>query len=234
MKRCLAALLLAGGLVASAPAALLITEINSNANGGGDFWELTNTGLDAVTLSNWVWDDDSADPHDPAAVTIPSGISIASGESIVFAITSDAATFRSVWNLSSSVQVLALGGPGLGQNDAINLYDASDVLQVSLSYAANAFTRSSGLPSLGGHAGISAGGTLSSQSLIIDPTFGSITPRFTFATGSNFGSFANTSGEFGSPGFSGLSVVPEPGSVALITLGLGFLGWQTRRRFARA
>ena len=68
---------------ASAAPSLIVTEINSNA-AGGDFWELTNAGDAAQDIGGWKWDDDSANPNDAAAVTIPAGTSIAAGESIVF------------------------------------------------------------------------------------------------------------------------------------------------------
>ncbi len=210
------------GLIAPAPAALVITEINSEA-APADFWELTNTGTTSMSLAGWVWDDSSANPADPEAVTIGAGVSIASGESIVFAVTADAAAFRSAWGGLAGIQVIVTGGtnPGLGADDAINLFNPQGALQASLSYAAGGFTLSSGGPSLGGDAGTSAGAPKKSQSLIIDPTFGTSSPRYTFADGANFGSFTSTGGKFGSPGVSGLSVVPEPGTVALLTLGLG-------------
>ena len=72
---------------------LIVTEINSNAT-GGDFWELTNVGVTTQNIGNWKWDDDSANPNDVAAVTIPAGTMIAPGESIVLTTAADAAARR--------------------------------------------------------------------------------------------------------------------------------------------
>lgn len=75
--------------IAMAPEAaikLLITEVESSQAQGSrnDFWELTNVGIGTVDLGNWKWDDDSRNPADAAAVTIPAGTMIAPGESIIF------------------------------------------------------------------------------------------------------------------------------------------------------
>ncbi|QJE96105.1 lamin tail domain-containing protein [Luteolibacter luteus] len=184
---------------------LLITEIQSNqaAAGVNDFWELTNVGTSAVVLDGYKWDDDSANPNDAAAVTIPVGTSIAPGESIIFTGVA-AESFRTWWNISSTVQVVSVASPGLGGGDAVYLFDASGVEVTHLSYAASGYTKSDGGTSAGGHAGLSAGGT-ATQSLIWDPTFGTTTPRYTNANGTNFGSFASAlnAADIGSPGYSG-------------------------------
>ena len=184
---------------------LLITEIQSNqaATGVNDFWELTNTGSSAVLLDRYKWDDDSANPNDAAAVTIPVGTTIAPGESIIFTAVA-AESFRTWWNLSASVQVVSATSPGLGGGDAVYLFDGSGVEVTHLSYAAGGYTKPDGSTSAGGHAGLSAGGT-ATQSLIWDPTFGSSTPRYTNANGINFGTFASAlnAADIGSPGYSG-------------------------------
>lgn len=194
----------------SLQAQLLITEINSNGT-PADFWELTNFGASAVNLGGYVWDDDSANPTDPAAVTIPAGTTIAAGESIVFPVGTTAASFRSAWNLPGTVQVIA-GGPGLGGDDRITLFAsaASSTPVVQLGYAAGGFTRSTNSPALGGHAGASAGGS-ATQSLIWDPNYGTASPRYTFATGANFGSSAAVGGTAtGSPGKVGSPASNSP------------------------
>jgi len=222
-----AALVLPG--IASAQS-LLVTEVNSNA-GGGDFFEVTNFGAAAVNLfsgsSPASWDDNS---FAPGSVPLPLGISIAPNESIIFlADSADTAAFRAYWSLSSSIQVIGDStGTGLGGNDAVTLYSAAGSVLATLNYAAGAFTLSNGNPSLGGHTGVSAGGS-TSHTLIWDPTSGTTaaTARYTFATGSNFGSYAAGTA-FGSPG-----AVPEPSTYAMIGLGLAaVLLWARRHRRA--
>ena len=211
--------------VTTVPTGLLLTEILSDeASGGvGDYWELTNTSASAIDLSNFKWDDDSLNPNDPAAVTIPAGTTIAAGESIIFTGVS-ATTFRTWWGLSASVQVISVTSPGLGQNDAIGLFTPSGVKVFDFSYAANKFTRSNGALSIGGHAGASAGGT-STQALVLDPSFGFADPHYTAATVGIGGGIASTisASDIGSPGTTGvggggptyaISVNVTPGSFA--------------------
>ncbi|MGV3663506.1 MAG: lamin tail domain-containing protein, partial [Prosthecobacter sp.] len=185
---------------------LVVTEINSNAE-GGDFWELTNVGTTAVSLSNFKWDDDSQNASDAAAVTVPAGTSIAAGESIIFAV-GTAAAFRAEWGTLPGVQIIS-GGPGLGGGDGVTLFDAAGTKLFFFSYGANGFTRSSGSGSAGGHAGASAGGA-DSQSAVIDPNFGvGSGRRYAVATAGTFGAYAGTSGgqNIGSPGYTGLTSV---------------------------
>lgn len=188
---------------ATAGATLVITEINSNGT-PADFWELTNFGTTTVDLGGHVWTDSTL--AGPIKVTIPAGTTIAPQESVVFAITGDVAGFRTAWGLTSAVKVLAAPDPGLGQNDSIRLFAsaAATTPMRTLNYAAGGFIRSNGASSLGGHAGLSAGGTLSTQSLVLDPNFGTSAPRYTFATGGNFGSRQAPGGTaVGSPGAVG-------------------------------
>lgn len=182
---------------------LVVTEINSNGT-PADFWELTNFGSSEVDLGGYVWTDST--PISPIKVTIPSGTVIAPQESIVFAVTADPAGFRAAWGLASSVKVIAAVDPGLGQNDAIRLFAsaAASTPLLTLNYAISGFTCSNGALAVGGHAGPSARGTLNTQSLILDPNFGPSAPRYTFATGGNFGSWQAPGGTAtGSPGVVG-------------------------------
>lgn len=199
--------------LASARAQLVLTEVNSNA-AGGDFWELTNAGATAQDIGGWKWIDNSASGiADPATVTIPGGTIIGAGESVVFCVAADAAAFRSYWGSLTGVQILASpSGPGLGQNDAINLFDASGSPVLSFTYAASGFTRSDGSASAGGHAGVSAGGA-AAQSAVIDPAFGTgAGRRYKAASAGVNGAYASTSGgsNIGSPGVTGLSFSGGP------------------------
>ena len=192
---------------------LLVTEVESSQSGtapsgAGDYWELTNFGSSPEAIGGYKWDDDSRNPNDAGAATIPAGTSIAAGESIIFT-SATATAFRAWWNLPASVQVISTSGPALGKSDSIALFNASGVEKLFFSYGPGGFTKSNGSLSTGDHAGLSAGGSDAAQALILDPGFGINTPRYTFATGSNFGSFqAATGTDRGSPGVTGSGGIP--------------------------
>jgi uncharacterized protein YjiK len=189
-----------------AQAQVILTEINSNA-AGGDFWELTNVGTAAQDLSNWKWIDGGQSLPAPAVQIFPSGTSLAVGETMVIITdTTVSTTFLSAWGPLTGIQKL-VGGPGLGQNDSVRLYDNNDNLIFTFSYASGGFTQSSGSASAGGHAGLSAGG-VATQSAVIDPAFGTgAGRRYRAAAVGVDGGYANTSGgsNIGSPGVTGIS-----------------------------
>ncbi|MEI7909181.1 MAG: esterase-like activity of phytase family protein [Verrucomicrobiota bacterium] len=201
-------------LPADVHAQLLVTEIQSSQSatapaGKGDYWELTNFGNAAVALGGYKWGDIKGDPNATDVVTLPAGTSIAAGESVIFALT-DPASFRSWWNLPAGMQVIySASAPGLGKDDAIALYNASNTRVLYLSYVAGGFTKSDGNLAVGGHAGISAGGTDASQAMIWDPTSGTTNPRYTCATVGNFGCFQAAVGtDRGSPGVTHVASLP--------------------------
>ncbi|TDU71099.1 uncharacterized protein YjiK [Prosthecobacter fusiformis] len=186
---------------------LLLTEVHSNpvSAGSEDYWELTNAGTSAVDLSNWKWTDGAR--TFASGVTIPSDTSIAAGESIILtAMTAE--SFRSWWGISNSVQVITVvSAPGLGKGDGLTLYDSGRNEILYFSYNVDGFMQSDGSNAEGGHAGASGGGA-DSQALVLDPTFGTDTPRYTAATAGTFGAFASTIStlDIGSPGTTGLGV----------------------------
>jgi 2',3'-cyclic-nucleotide 2'-phosphodiesterase (5'-nucleotidase family) len=152
----------------AARADILITEVNSNSN-GGDFFELHNTGSSAVDLTGWKWDDESFDPAQGAtfgSISIPAGGVLVVGAFLPTGV--DA--FKTAWGLGPEIAVYANGGPGLGGSDAIALFDAADNVVASFSYKsaeymANSitvqpFARPGAATPLGGHAGPSAGAVL--------------------------------------------------------------------------
>ncbi len=124
MKKLLSYSLAAVGAIliqSTAFADLLVTEINSNAS-GGDFFEVTNFGSISIDLSNGSWDDDS---FIAGTVVLPSGLSIAPGESVIFLADTNGtavASFRSLWNIPASVQIIGVAnGVGLGSGDSVRL-----------------------------------------------------------------------------------------------------------------
>lgn len=185
---------------------VMLTEVSSSSSatapaGANDYWELTNFGSGAVNLAGYSWHDSGRSPSAAAVYALPAGSSIGAGESVIFTTMTPAA-FRAWWGLAPSVQVFqTTGAPGLGMNDGVSFFDNTGNELFFFSYAAGGFTREDGSASVGGHAGPSAGAPTESQNLIWVPGSGTAAPRYTFATGSNFGSFqAATGTDRGSPG----------------------------------
>lgn len=187
---------------------LLITEVNSNAT-GGDFFELYNHGTTAIDLTGWKWDDDSANPADAAAVSL-SGILLPGARLVVVAGT-DAAAFRAAWGLPATVAVLATGGPGLGNGDAVVVFDQNGYVAAGVNFKSTSVTaadgsviapmvRSDGLALAGAHAGLAAGGT-ASESAVWDGVSTSA-PQYNDAEPGVLGAFAQSSApaNVGSPG----------------------------------
>ncbi|WP_170266512.1 Ig-like domain-containing protein [Brevifollis gellanilyticus] len=187
---------------------LLLTELHSNPSatapaGAGDYWELTNFSANTISLDGYTWHDSGRSRAAALAWALPAGTSIAAGESIVFT-GADPAVFRAWWGLPGTARVIqSPGSPGLGQNDGVALYDGAGAEVFYFSYASGGFTRSNGLPSLGGHAGTSAGG-LATQALVWDPNSGRGLPRYMAAsTGVSGGVNAPGGTDVGSPGGAG-------------------------------
>lgn len=194
--------------------ALMLTEILSSETAGApvganDFWELSNLGTNAVNLTGYTWHDSGRSYAAASAYALPTGATINVNESVIFTA-ADPAVFRAWWGISNTVQVFqSVGAPGLGQADGISFFDNGGNELFFFSYATNGFTREGGSPSTGGHAGPSAGASIDQAALIWVPSSGTATPRYTFATGSNYGSFSAVSPatDLGSPGNRGL-VIP--------------------------
>ncbi|WP_265594706.1 lamin tail domain-containing protein [Haloferula sp. BvORR071] len=187
---------------------LLLTEVQSNqaAANSGDFWELTNMGSAAVDISGYRWTDYTGGNSFSNANPVPNGTVIAAGESIIFTHASEA-NFRTWWGagLPASVRVFPSpgGSPGLGGGDGVTFYNSAGTTVFGFTYGTGGFVRSDGnaIPANNLHAGAAAGGT-ATQSLVWDPRSSVSAPKYTNATGSNFGSFASATNasDIGSPG----------------------------------
>lgn len=224
MKRgTLFALATIAGVAGAAHADLIITELSTkSAVDPEDYFELTNTGATSIDISGWQFDDESADLGD--AVALNGITNIGAGESVVFfqLAETDAAAqvalFRSYWGGLSGVQVGWYDGAGLGKGDAINLFDASDNLAITLEYGMTSPNET--------HAGDWAAGNFDGSDIYENDAAiwvpGS-DGQFVLAQDGVYGSFQNSAGEWGS-----LGVVPTPGTLAL--LGLGGLAGARRRR----
>ena len=113
-----------------------------------DWFEVTNTKAVAVDITGWKMDDNSGS----FAASVPLGgiTSIAPGESVIFIETATAgdlpakaAAFLQTWfgnNPPANLRIGSYTGTGVGLStagDAVNLYDASGMLQTSVSFGAS-------------------------------------------------------------------------------------------------
>jgi hypothetical protein len=211
--RILAAIASSITLAGAAEASIIISEVDPSSSGNGsvnaDWFELTNTGLSAVTITGWKVDDNSNSFG--SAVALSGITSIAPGQSVIFAETSNLAAtqalFVNAWFGGITPAGFTMGsysgsGIGLGTGgDAVNIYDGAGVLQANVVFGAATagFT-------FDNRAGIN--GTISQLS----------------AAGVN-GAFVGVSdGRVGSP-----SVIPVPAAAWLLGSGLGLLGALRRR-----
>jgi hypothetical protein len=116
MRHSLLSALVAATLIAPAPQArFVITEVMSSSGSTPDWFELTNDGSSAVSLTGWKMDDGS---FNLAAAVALSGItSIGAGESVIFIESAGGtgiASFRSFWGGLANVQVGYYSGSGVG------------------------------------------------------------------------------------------------------------------------
>ncbi len=203
-----------------AHAAIQITEVapwsSGNSPVGKDWFELTNTGAAAVTLTGWKIDDDSA--SFATGATLNGVTSIAAGESVIFIEGGNStinASFLSTWfgvNAPAGLQIGSYSGSGVGLStgsDGVNIFNASGVLQASVSFGASDSV--SPYQTFDNAAGLN--GTIAQLS----------------AVGVN-GAFvaANDVNEIGSPGT--IAAVPEADTYAMMLAGLGLIGAALRKR----
>ncbi len=213
------AAILFASIATQAQADVKITEVAPWSSGNSpveaDWFELTNTGNSAVDISGWKVDDGSN--LFASAVALSGLTSINVGQSVIFieGNAATAASFVSNWFGASAPASFAIGyysGSGIGlsaTSDAVNIYNASGVLQANVKFGAS--DSASPYQSFDNAVGLS--GTITQLS----------------AVGIN-GAFvaANSPVEIGSPGT--IAAVPEPATFALMLMGLGLIGAAARKR----
>jgi hypothetical protein len=97
---------------------LRITEVMASPTSGSgraDWWELTSFEAQTISLGGWRFNDSNGGLSDP--FTMPAGLNIGAGESIVFVEGLTPAQFRTWWgaaNLPVQLQIVTYSGSGLG------------------------------------------------------------------------------------------------------------------------
>ncbi|KRC18259.1 ExeM/NucH family extracellular endonuclease [Acidovorax sp. Root217] len=197
------------------PAKVLITEVNSSTSsgaGGGDFFELYNYGTTAIDLSGWKWTDEAGAFSSATALT--AGTTLAAGEKLIIVNTTDEAAFRAAWNnLPATTKVLAVGGAGLGGDDAVVVFDSAGKVAAAINYKATGtsitasdntviqpLVKTGGGNSAGGHTGVAVGGA-AGTSAVWDGVSTS-NPQYKPSVAGQDGAFAQTGtpANIGSPG----------------------------------
>jgi hypothetical protein len=230
MKKSLAGLvaLILSTVVSQAQAAIIISEVAPWSSGdsvvGADWFELTNTGNSAISLSGWKVDDNSNSFS--SAVALAGITSINAGQSVVFieGNATTAAKFVSTWLGSNVPAGFAIGyysGAGIGlstSGDAVNIYNATGVLQANVTFGASDSTTP--FQTFDNAAGLN--NTAISQLSV---------------AGVN-GAFkaANSAAEIGSPGTIATvsTPVPEPENLSMLFAGIAMIGAISRKRQAKS
>lgn len=197
-----------------------ITEVAPWGSGNSpylsDWFELTNTGSAAVSISGWKMDD--ASNAFGTSVALNGITSIAAGESVIFLETASpttvGASFLSTWfSTSGGPRIGSYTGSGVGlgtSGDAVNIFDGSGALQAKVTFGASDAT--SPYQTFDNAAGLN-NATISLLS----------------EAGTN-GAFValNDAAEIGSPGL--IAAVPGPESYAFMLAGLAVVGAIARKR----
>ncbi|MBZ0172713.1 MAG: lamin tail domain-containing protein, partial [Phycisphaerales bacterium] len=154
----------------------------------GEFIEFTNLTDAAIDMTGWSYDDGAAVAGE---FDLSAFGSVAAGESVVLT-EAEAEAFRVAWGLDPSVKIIGeLGvmvGHNLGRNDQINLFDDAGVLSDRLTYGDENIPGSIRTRDATGQACLDDIGTDNALAWLLSET------------GDAFGSFAASTGEFGTPG----------------------------------
>jgi hypothetical protein len=173
--------------------AMRITEFMYNSSGtGGEYVEFTNIGGTAVDMSGWSFDDNS---RLAGSQSLSAFGTVQPGESVIITELS-AATFRTLWNLCATVKVIGGSTNGLGREDEINLYNATNTLIDRLTFGDQTYSPGS-IRTTG------KGGWVSATGLGMND----ITKWTLSGTSDSEASYSSTTPDIGSPGKSTLATV---------------------------
>lgn len=188
------------------------------ANSAGEFVELTNLGASPVDMTGWSFDDSS---EAAGSQSLSAFGSVASHESVILTDLS-ASDFRADWSLPLSVKVIGGNTNNLGRADEINIFDNTNALVTRLTYDDQSIAGSPRTNNISGNPLTLATALLATAD----------TTQWKLSAGADqYGSYTSAAGEVGNPGK--FSLVPEPGSFALIILGGVAAGMTVARRHSR-
>lgn len=208
----------------AAHAQVRITEVapwsSGNSPVAADWFEVTNFGAGAVSLSGWKMDDNSF--SSATAVALNGVSTLNAGESAIFiesaSPASIAATFVNNWFGGTAPAGLKIGtytgaGVGLGSGgDGVILFDGSNVQQARVAFGASPGT--SPFATFDNSAGLDGASVL-------------LTTLSVVGVNGAFQVVNAGIGEIGSPGT--IAAVPEPEIAAFLLAGLAFGGLARRR-----
>lgn len=155
----------------------------------GEFVELTNLSDGPIDMSGWSMDDDHAVP---GAFDLSAFGVVGAGESVVISEALESA-FREAWGIDPAVKIIgqlgAVTGNNLGRNDQIILFDAGGSIADRLDYGDQTY-----------------GGSIRTQGVSGQACADSLGQNDVYAwtlsvVGDQFGSYAASTGEIGTPGF---------------------------------
>jgi hypothetical protein len=197
----------------AAQAQMRITEYMYQSTFGtgidGEFIEFANVGNTPIDMAGWSFDDSS---QNPGTVDLSAFGVVQPGEAVILTEVTDA-DFRFNWGLSAGIDVIGLLTANLGRADEINLYDATNTLVDRLTYDDETFAGTHRARDISAW-GFNGLGT------------NDITQWQASALGDMQSPWFSSVGELASPGL----FVPEPGTLALLTVGA--VGLIRRRRRA--
>lgn len=185
-----------------AHASIAITEWMYAGN-NDEFIELTNVSSTAVDLTGWFYDDNN---RGDTQISLSSLGIVAPGESVILAESSES-KFREAWGVASTVKILAKYPNNLGRNDEINIYNAQNTLVDRLTYGDQDIPGSIRTQAVSGNIPVAALGQNDVMQAVLS------------AANDSYGSWTSAGGDIGNPGV----YIPEPASLALLTLGAALL-----------
>jgi predicted extracellular nuclease len=218
LRSALATALLIGTSSVAGTAAAVEVGITEWQYNGSEYVEFTNLSLSVIDFFGWSFDDNS---RTPGSVSLSAIGMVAPGESVLL-VETDAAAFRTLWNLPLSVKIVELNTNNLGRNDEINLYNNLNALVDRLTYNDQG--------TAGGPQTLNIGGNPLTLAALDADTAG--TGWILSQVGDAYGSYTSATGGFiGNPG---IFIPPVPLPAALPLLLSGILGFAVVRKRSTA